>query len=164
MRAGHAVHLLRHRQGFIGQGGDNEMREAMFDASRPELDLLNPDCRIYQEIARIAAVVRSSAPLRFGRMYFRQISGDGQHFGFPYGNAYTFAFSRLVYGQEVLVAYNVSDKKLKDCVVIDASLHRKGDRMSYLYGDRGTRTLEQADDGTLYVRLPLEPQQFVILG
>ncbi len=36
--------------------------------------------------------------------------------------------------------------------------------MSYLYGYKGTRTLEQADDGTLYVRLPLEPQQFVILG
>jgi len=151
-------------QGFVGQGGDNEMREAMFDASRPDLDLLNPDCRIYQEIARIAAVVRSSAPLRFGRMYFRQISGDGQHFGFPYGNAYTLAFSRLVYGQEVLVAYNVSDKKRQDCVVVDASLHRKGDSTSYLYGDTGTRTLEQADDGTLYVRLPLEPQQFVILG
>ena len=151
-------------QGFTGQGGDNQMREAMFDTSRPGLDLLNPDCGIYKEIGRIAAVVRSTEPLRFGRMYFRQISGDGRHFGFPYGNAYTLAFSRLLYGQEVLVAYNVSGERRQDCVLVDASLHGKGDAMSYLYGDLGSRTLDQADDGTLYVRLPLEPHQFVILA
>jgi glycosidase len=151
-------------QGFTGQGGDNQMREAMFDTSRPGLDLLNPDCGIYREISRIAAVVRSTEPLRFGRMYFRQISGDGRHFGFPYGNAYTLAFSRLLYGQEVLVAYNVSGERRQDCVVVDASLHKKGDAMTYLYGDLGSPTLDQADDGTLYVRLPLEPHQFVILA
>jgi alpha-amylase len=151
-------------QGFTGRGGDNQMREAMFDASRPGLDLLNPDCGIYQAISRIAAVVRSIEPLRFGRMYFRQVSGDGRHFGFPYGNAYTLAFSRLLYGQEVLVAYNVSGERRQDCVVVDASLHKRGDTMACLYGDLGSRTLDQADDGTLYVRLPLEPHQFVILA
>jgi len=30
--------------------------------------------------------------------------------------------------------------------------------------DLGSRTLDQADDGTLYVRLPLEPHQGVILA
>src|SRR6266853_1121103 len=151
-------------QGFEGKGGDNEMREAMFDKNRPGRNLLNPDCRIYKEIAKIADVMRTTQPLRFGRMYFRQISGDGVHFGFPFGNSYTLAFSRLLYGQEVLVAYNVSGERRQDCVLVDASLHRKGDAMTYLYGDLGSRTLDQADDGTLYVRLPLEPHQFVILG
>ncbi len=70
----------------------------------------------------------------------------------------------LAPGALVLVAYNVSGERRQDCVVVDARLHRNGDSTSYLYGDTGTRTLEQADDGTLYVRLPLEPQQFVILG
>ena len=72
--------------------------------------------------------------------------------------------ARLLYGQEVLVAYNVSGDRRQDCIVVDASLHRKGDAMTYLYGDLGSRTLDQADDGTLYVRLPLEPHQFVILA
>ncbi len=36
--------------------------------------------------------------------------------------------------------------------------------MTYLYGDLGSRTLHQAADGTLYVRLPLELHQFVILA
>src|SRR2546421_12554284 len=140
------------------------MREAMFDVSRPGVDLLNPDCSIYKEIGRIAEVMRTNGALRFGRMYFRQISGDGEHFGFPYGNAYTLAFSRLVFGQEVLVAYNISGQKRQDCIVVDAMLHKRGDTMACLYGGRPTCTIDQASDGTAYVRLPLEPHQFVILG
>jgi alpha-amylase len=86
-------------QGFFGQGGDNQMREAMFDKTMPGRNLLNTSCHIYQEIARIANVMRSNEALRFGRMYYRQISGDGVDFGFPYGATYTPAFSRILYSQ-----------------------------------------------------------------
>lgn len=72
------------------------MREAMFDAATAGVNLLNPDCHLYQEIARIAAVMRSKEALRCGRMYFRQISVDGVHFGYPYGTAYTLAFPPAV--------------------------------------------------------------------
>jgi glycosidase len=75
-------------QGFEGSGGDNEIREAMFDKNSQQ-SLLNTECNIYKEIAKIAGIMRTREPLRFGRMYFRQISGDGLHFGFPFGNAYT---------------------------------------------------------------------------
>ena len=57
-------------QGFEGHGGDNEMREGMFDKARPGVNALNPDCRIYQGIAAIAAVMRASASLRFGACTF----------------------------------------------------------------------------------------------
>ena len=77
-----------------------------------------------QEIAKIAAVMRTKPALRFGRMHFRQISGDGVHFGLPCGTNYTLAFSRIVYGSEVLVAYNVSDQPRNDFVIVDNSLHR----------------------------------------
>src|SRR5215475_1928101 len=81
-------------QGFSGQGGDNEMREAMFDKAGAGKSLLNTGCRIYQEIAKIASVMRAQEPLRFG-------------LGFPFGSTYTLALSRLLYPEEVLVAYNV---------------------------------------------------------
>jgi glycosidase len=93
-------------QGFSGHGGDNQMREAMFDKAAPGRNLLNPSATIYREIARIAEVMRSNEPLRFGRMYFRQISGDAEHFGFPFGSAYTLAFSRILYPDEILVNLN----------------------------------------------------------
>jgi len=150
-------------QGFEGHGGDNQIREAMFDRSQPGRNLLNTDCRIYKEIAAIAAVMRSSEPLRFGRMYFRQISGDGVHFGYPFGSTYTLAFSRLLYGREVLVAYNVSGDARADCVVVDAALHQAGDRMTYLYGGNGSVPAEQAPDGTRFLRLNLGGRKFVVL-
>lgn len=150
-------------QGFAGKGGDADIREAMFDRDQPGLNRLNPDCAIYQEIARIARVVRATPPLRFGRMYFRQISGDGVNFGFPFGTSYTLAFSRLLYGREVLVAYNVSDQPRSDRVVVDAAYHRDGDAMTFLYGKIGAATVQTAPNGTRFVQLDLGPRQFAIL-
>jgi glycosidase len=89
-------------QGLTGAGGDNEMRQALFDTTG-DRSLLNPQCRIYREIARLAAVMRAQQALRFGRMYYRQISGDGE------------------------------------------------------------ATVQQAADGTHFVRLDLAPHQFVVL-
>ena len=150
-------------QGFSGSGGDNGMREAMFDRAQPALNLLNPRCAIYQSIAGIAAVVRANEALRFGRMYFREISGDGIGFGLPFGTAYTLAFARLLYPREVLVAYNVSPDARQDRVVVDSSLHQPGDRMAFLYGTVGSVVVEQAPNGTRFVQLDLPPHQFVIL-
>jgi glycosidase len=150
-------------QGFEGRGGDNQMREAMFDLNTPGRNLLNPNCQIFQEIAKIAAVMRSVEPLRFGRMYFREISGDAVNFGFPFGSDYTLAFSRVLYPQEVLVAYNVSANPRNDCVVIDAELHKDLDTLNYLYGGTGSVVAHTAPNGTRFVQLNLAPRQFVIL-
>jgi len=150
-------------QGFSGQGGDNEMREAMFDKAGAGKSLLNTGCRIYQEIAKIASVMRAQEPLRFGRMYYRQISGDGEHFGFPFGSTYTLAFSRLLYTEEVLVAYNVSNATRHDRVVVDAVLHPEPSKMTFLHGGTGDVLEQTALDGTRFVKLDLGPHQFVIL-
>ena len=96
-------------------------------------------------------------------MYFRQISGDGLHFGFPFGLSYTLAFTRILYGREVLVAYNVSGQPRTDGVIVDASLHKAGDTLRYLYGNAGGLPVERAPDGSMFVRLPLQPHQFVVL-
>jgi alpha-amylase len=150
-------------QGFSGHGGDNQIREAMFDKAIPGRNLLNTSCRIYQEIAKIAQVMRDNEPLRFGRMYYRQISGDGQHFGFPFGGAYTLAFSRLLYGQEVLVAYNVSGQPRSDSVIVDSTLHGDGSTMRFLYGGAGTTAVGTAADQSRFVQLNLPAFGFVIL-
>jgi alpha-amylase len=96
-------------------------------------------------------------------MYFREISGDAANFGFPFGSDYTLAFSRVLYPQEVLVAYNVSANRRNDCVVVDATLHRDGDLLNYLYGGVGSVTARTAGNGTRYVQLDLAPHQFVVL-
>jgi alpha-amylase len=96
-------------------------------------------------------------------MYYRQISGNDQDFGFPFGSAYTLAFSRILYPQEVLVAYNVSGQARHDAIVVDAVLHPAPSTMSFLYGGAGTVPVQTAADGTRFVHLDLEPHQFVVL-
>jgi hypothetical protein len=149
-------------QGFSGQGGDNQIREAMFDKAGK--NLFNPACRIYQEIAKIAGVMRDNEPLRFGRMYYRQISSDGQNFSFPNGNTYTLAFSRLLYPREILIAYNLSSQPRSDSVIVDATLHADGSQIAFLYGQTGQTAVKTASDGSRFVQLNLAPHQFVILG
>ncbi len=150
-------------QGFQGKGSDNAMREAMFDQATPGHNLLNTNCTIYRRIAEIAGIMRTTPHLRFGRMYYRQISGDGQHFGFPYGTTYTLAFSRLLWGSEVLVAYNVSGRPRRDCVIVDASYHEPGSGLSYLYGGAGSVKVQQAGSGERFVQLDLPAYGFAIL-
>ncbi|WP_433967981.1 alpha-amylase family glycosyl hydrolase [Tunturiibacter gelidiferens] len=149
-------------QGFSGSGGDPQMREAMFDKANNS-SLLNTGCRIYQEIAKIAAVMRAEEPLRFGRMYYRQI-GNGTDFGLPYGSQYTLAFSRLLYTREVLVAYNVSGASRSDSILADSTIHSAGKTLEYLYGGIGSVVVQAAPSGACYMTLPLRPYQFVILG
>jgi glycosidase len=151
-------------QGFSGSGGDVQMREAMFDRGANGKSSLNSSCRIYQEIARLAAVMRNSEPLRFGRMYYRQISGNGVDFGFPFGSTYTLAFSRLLYGREVLVAYNVSGQQRRDSVLVDATLHAGPNAaLQFLYGGQGSVPVQTALNQARYVQLNLAPHAFVIL-
>jgi alpha-amylase len=150
-------------QGFSGSGDDNGIREAMFDASTTTRNLLNPNCTIYQEIAKIAEVVRTNEPLRFGRMYYREISGDGITFGFPYGSDYILAFSRLLYGSETVVAYNVSSQERMDGIIIDSTLHKRGDLMKVLYGGTGSLPVQVSPSGATFVRLSLSPHGFAIL-
>jgi len=150
-------------QGLDGSGGDVQMREALFDAGG-NTSLLNTGCRIYQEIAAIAGIMRTTEPLRFGRMYYREISGDGVSFGLPYGSTYTLAFSRLLYGREVLVAYNVSAQPRSDAIIVDATLHDGGSSMQFLYGGAGTVGVQSSPGGARYVRPNLPPHGFAILA
>jgi len=150
-------------QGLSGQGGDRQIREALFDSKPGGKTLLNVDCRIYRAIADIAEVRHGSQPLRYGRMYYRQISADGIHYGLPFGSDYILAFSRLLYGSEVLVAYNVSASQQSYAVVVDSDLHGDGVPMRFLYGDSGTVPVETAPDSTRFVRLSLGPHELVIL-
>ncbi len=155
-------------QGFAGEGEcDSFIREAMFELDGTG-NRLNPDCHIYQEIAKIARVNRDLPALRFGRMFFREVSSDGTRFELPESHPCTLAFSRILAKEEVLVAYNTSStERRRDAIIIDAALHAPGDRLSFLYGGEGTVEVERHPDptnGSRFVTLDLGPMQFAILS
>lgn len=155
-------------QGLSGTGNNDRLiRETLFDMADPARDFLNPQCRIYREIANIAAVHRTIPALRFGRMYMREISGNGRDFGRPIAHPCTLAFSRMLAGQEVVVAYNTSTTQARaDFVCVDARLQRDGGDFTFIYGGAGTVPVQKHPDpnnGTRSLQIPLQPMQFVIL-
>lgn len=150
-------------QGFSGKGnGDELIREAMFDLGSQQ-SFLNQNCSIYQEISLIAKTFQKIEALRFGRMYFREISGNGHDFGLPQGQPCTLAFSRILGGEEVLIAYNTSStERRNDFVTVDSGIQKDRHQMNFLYGQQGSVAVKQQSNLSC-VQLELEPMQFVIL-
>jgi hypothetical protein len=118
-------------------------------------------------IAAIAKVFNTQPALKFGRIYFREISGNGHDFGLPQAQPCSLAFSRILGFQEILVAYNTSANTAReDFVIVDSDLHAPGDKLKFLYGGSGDVTVERHPDPqnpSLFVKLSLQPMQFVIL-
>ncbi len=155
-------------QGFDG-GGDNDryVRECMFGGKWGAFDTMGChffDSRypIYEEISRIAAIRQSEPALRYGRQYFRQISGDGNGFGHPEDGRCTLAYSRVLDDTEILVAMNLDRDGRNDYVIVDSNLNPEGFEMLDLL--EGQRILAVEKRGQVHaVKVPLEGHQMAIL-
>ena len=122
----------------------------------------NDNHPIYRGVARVAQVRRAEPALRYGRQYFRDISGDGEHFGTPTAGKATLAWSRVLDSEEILVAMNLDTQRRSDWVLVDPALSAPFSRFSDLLDPGKTYTVE-ATPGGAAVRLPLEPRTMVIL-
>ena len=154
-------------QGFDGCGeGDFNIREAMFSLENPALNALNKSARIYKEIAIIAAIRKLSPVLKFGRMYMRELSDDGKNFHLPIFKKCLLAFSRVLYDQEIIVAYNSSlTDQDEEYILVDPMLNPEGSKFRFIYGQSGHISVLRNEEGDRhFIKLKLEPAQFVILS
>ena len=155
-------------QGFDG-GGDNDryVRECMFGGNwgafnTTGVHFFRPGNEIYQGIKRIAGLRVSEPALRYGRQYFREISGNGIDFGYPLDGNCTFAYSRILDTEEVIVAMNLSSNHRSDCVTVDCMLTPAGGRVRELTGTNKEYDVQKTGSRS-YVRLDLAPYEMVIL-
>lgn len=92
-------------QGLHGSGGSPEaVREALW-GKPAAFDREHP---FYQAIQTLSALRQAEPALRYGRQYFRPLSGDGVHFGISTFAAGVLAYSRVLQDQEVLVVANTN--------------------------------------------------------
>jgi len=121
-------------EGLHGAGTDPAVREALWGGPG-----FNIEAEFYKQIAKIGTVRMGRSSLRYGRFYFRPLSGDGQNFGvstFPQG---VLAFSRILNDEETIVVANTSttDSRSFD-VIIDINLSKPNDRYNVLYSNKAT--------------------------
>ena len=138
----------------------------------------------YEDVTAIAEIRKQSPALRYGRFYFRPISGDGKNFGVsPYVNG-TLAFSRILMDQEILAVANTDTANpITVNVIVDLTLHVAGDTWRVLYSNKanpaavggvvqlaaGTVVVAETDGSTGIgplncVRVTLQPMEVQIIG
>lgn len=155
-------------QGFDG-GGDHDsyVRECMFGGGWGAFDsterhFFKPTHPIYQGIKRIAAVRQSEPALRYGRQYFREVSGNGIHFGHPLDGKCTLAYSRILDDTEVLIALNLDAIPRSDYVTVDANLSPPGLKLANLL-EPNVQIDVESRGGRSAVRVPLARHGMAIL-
>ncbi|HZW95918.1 MAG TPA: alpha-amylase family glycosyl hydrolase [Candidatus Eremiobacteraceae bacterium] len=164
-------------QGLHGFGTDPAVREALWGIS----PTLPQNSFFYPEIQEVVAVRNAQPALRYGRFYFRPISGDSINFGIsPYPGG-ILAWSRILNDQEVLIAANTNTTQSQSVdVILEATLSAPGDNLRVLYSNKSAptapapvRTLTQVTvaevDGTTgtgplnTVRVTLQPMEAQLL-
>lgn len=100
-----------------------------FDATHP----------LYRDVRLLAQLRAREAPLRYGRIYFRPVSGNSRDFGHSLGNGGVIAFSRILTDREVVVVANASfDQAFQGSVLVDFDLSQRGRNFKIAYSNQGS--------------------------
>lgn len=122
-------------QGLHGTGEDTDaaVREALWGKK----DAFDQEHPLFQTIAGLASVRREQPALRYGRQYFRPISGDGRHFGIsPFPNG-VLAFSRVLSTQEIVILANTHvEEGWSGTVIVDYALNPEGTAYQVLFSNK----------------------------
>ena len=144
-------------QGLHGLGGiDLAVREALWGKAENSFDREHP---FYKTIAQIAKVRSKQPALRYGRQFFRPLSGDQVHFEISRLRGGILAFSRILDNQEVLVVANTNTtQSFAGEVVIDMALHADNDKIERLFSNQAapqdpSRVITKAA-GTVEIHAP----------
>ena len=123
-------------QGLHGAGNqDTAVREAIW--GKP--NAFDPEQLPYRTVQRLARVRRDEAALRYGRQYFRPLSGDGFDFGVSNFPAGVLAFSRILNDRELLIVANSNTESgFIGEVIVDFSLNPIGSTYEVLFTNNTT--------------------------
>jgi glycosidase len=117
-------------QGLHGRGpSDQFVREALW--GKPDaFDTTHP---FYTAIRHLSEIRATEPALRYGRLYFRPLSGDGVHFGASPFAPGVLAFSRILNNREVVVVANANTQgAFQGHVLVDMFLNRDGEQFGVL--------------------------------
>jgi glycosidase len=109
--------------------------------------------RAFAQIRRLSALRDSEPPLRYGRLYFREVATQGDHFGQSFGAGGIVAFSRLLVDREVLVIANTGAQVFAGSVIVDRDLHATPRQMTIAHSNLDTsetRTVRQIGAATFF--------------
>jgi glycosidase len=165
------------RQQTPSLDSNESVREALWGKQPVAFDTAHS---LYTEVRKLARLRRDEPPLRYGRLYFREVSGNRRDFGLSSGTGGILAFSRILADREVLVVANTHPRqRFVGFVVVDLDLNQQPRKLEVVYSNFGRTGIDEvqlvpqalfydgdrlrdvADTTALYVEL--EPMEIQIL-
>lgn len=144
-------------QGMHGIGPPDEpevVREALWGKLPNAFDQTHPFYRALQAIAQVRA---HQPALRYGRQYFRQLSGNGRDFAVSSFTPGVISFSRILDAHEVLMVANTAEQgDFQGEVIVDRDLNRDDGSFRILFSNirapTAPGTLRTAPQGSVSIR------------
>ena len=155
-------------QTFDGGGPDDSyVRECMFGGQWGAFDstgghCFNPQHQVYQGIRAIATLRQQQPALRYGRQYFREISGNGIDFGHPLDGHCILAYARILDTEEILIALNLDNQMRTDYITVDQSLNAVGSVFQDQLNPQ-RRAIVQTSNGRAHIQLELAAHGLAIM-
>jgi len=114
---------------------NESVREALWGKTPVAFDGSHPK---YQIIKALAALRGNEPALSYGRLYFREVSGNGTDFGHSSGNGGIVAFSRILVDREILVVANTNPNSgFSGSVIMDRDINATPRQMRVAFSNRG---------------------------
>jgi len=159
-------------QGFNGGGSagdhqDNLIRECMFGGRWGAFGIQHRHFfsrrhKLYKSISKIAAIRASEPSLRYGRLYFREISDDGLNFSLPQLGIGFLVYSRILDDVDVVVVLNLRGESYTNYIALDERLTPPGTALQNLL-NKEVQLLTTLKSNRSVVSLTLKPFEIAIL-
>ena len=118
-------------------GTNESVREALWGKTPVAFDETHP---VYVAIKALAGLRTNEPALSYGRLYFREVSGNGTDFGHSSGKSGIVAFSRILVDREVLVVANTNPSGgFSGSVIVDRDLNATLRQMRVAFSNLGTQ-------------------------
>jgi glycosidase len=153
-------------QGLAGRGDRREyVREALWGA--PEA--FSQDHALFRHLQRLSRLRAQRPELRYGRQYFRPLSGNGVDFDYSAVAGGVIAFSRILNDRELLVVANTSvSEPARVHVAVDRHLNPAGRAWEVLFSTRtqpgGAPAATVSRELLSSVQVSLAPMEAQVLG
>jgi len=133
-------------QGLQGTIDGLDALESVREALWGKHNAFDPTSPVYVELQKIVAARMNEAALRYGRLYFREVSGNRTDFGQSTGPQGLIAFSRVLSNREIVVIANTNgSQSFVGNVLVDIDINRTDRTMKIAYSNKqktGTQATE----------------------
>jgi glycosidase len=125
-----------HADGSPDLTANESSREALW--GKP--DAFSQNSPLFGDVRRLAQLRAGAPALNAGRLYFREVSGNGRDFGHSAGSGGIIAYSRILSDSEITVVANTSARdRFRGLVLQDLDVNHPPRRLTVAYSNAGTQ-------------------------